>query len=143
MKRIPKSSLDSLGYSLTACATPFAMSLFRDAYPFHTHAPHGIIGENCFGCRENKQLVIWGRRPEEGVEIDQDLRRELGDACGMIDGQPGIIREKKGIGSSCFATVLAPFRETPNPCSRVLFVVHDKYDVLPPAVDHFRGFRFA
>src|SRR5215471_19197637 len=41
---------------------------------------------------ENKELVIRGRRAKEGVEVHQDLRRELGGASGVVDSQPGLIR---------------------------------------------------
>ncbi len=56
------------------------------------------MGRSCFGCRENKQPVIGGRWAKEGVQVYQDLRRELGGAGGMVDSQPGIIRENEGIG---------------------------------------------
>jgi hypothetical protein len=48
---------------------------------------------------ENEQLVIRGRRAKEGIQVYQDLRRERGGAGGMVDRQPGIIRENEGIGS--------------------------------------------
>ena len=70
---------------------------FRDARlspPLH----RSLLGRNCFGCRENKELVVGGRRAEERVEIDQDLRRERGGTRGMVDGQPGIIAENEWIG---------------------------------------------
>jgi hypothetical protein len=60
--------------------------------------------------------VVGGRRAEERVEIDQDLRRERGGTRGMVDGQPGIIAENERVGGFGFGTVLAPLRETPNPC---------------------------
>ena len=50
------------------------------------------------GCGEHKQRGIGGRRAEEGVEIDQDLRRERSGTGGVVDGQPGIIRENERIG---------------------------------------------
>jgi hypothetical protein len=50
------------------------------------------------GCGENKELVIGGRRAKEGVQVYQDLRRELGGAGGMVDSQPSLIRENEGIG---------------------------------------------
>ena len=74
----------------------------------------------------NKQPLIGSRRAEEGVEIDQDLRRERGSTRGMVDGQPAIIRENEWVGPKRFATVLAPFRETPNPSPKALFVVHNE-----------------
>ncbi len=56
------------------------------------------MDESSLGCRENIQLVIRGRRAEEGIEIDHDLRGSLHGACRMIDSQPGIIREDDWIG---------------------------------------------
>ncbi len=53
---------------------------------------------SCLGYGENKELVIRGRWAKEGVQVDQDLRRELGGAGGMVDSQPGFIREHEGIG---------------------------------------------
>ena len=50
------------------------------------------------GYGENKEPVIGSRRAKEGVQVYQDLRRELGGASGMVDGQPGLIREHEGIG---------------------------------------------
>ncbi len=50
------------------------------------------------GYGENKELVIRGRWAKEGVQVDQDLRRELGGAGGIVDSQPGFIRENEGIG---------------------------------------------
>jgi hypothetical protein len=48
---------------------------------------------------ENKQLVVRGRWAKEGVQVYQDLCRERGGAGGMVDSQPGIIRENEGVGS--------------------------------------------
>ena len=42
--------------------------------------------------------MIRGRRAKEGVEVHQDPRRELGGASGVLDSQPGLIREHEGIG---------------------------------------------
>ena len=47
----------------------------------------------------NKQLVVGSRRAKEGVQVYQDLGGERGGAGGMVDGQPGIIRENEGVGS--------------------------------------------
>jgi len=58
----------------------------------------GLLGRSCAGCSENEVLLVGGRRVEEGVEIDQDLRRERGGTRGMVDGQPAIIRENERVG---------------------------------------------
>jgi hypothetical protein len=55
------------------------------------------MGRNCFGCPENKELVVGGRRAEERVEINQDLRGKCGGTCCMVDGQPGIIAENEWV----------------------------------------------
>jgi len=56
-------------------------------------------GGQCSRKVANKQPVIGGRRAEEGEKINHDLRGERGGAGGMVDSQPGIIRENEGIGS--------------------------------------------
>ena len=94
---------------------------FRDV-PLSLPLHRSLLGRNCLGCREHKQLGIGGRRAEERVEIDQDLRRERGGARGMVDGQPGIIAENEWVGGFGFGTVLAPFAQTPNPCPKALFL---------------------
>jgi hypothetical protein len=81
---------------------------------------------------ENKLPVVRGRRAKEGVQVYQDLCRERGGAGGMVDSQPGIIRENEGVGSEGFGTVRAPLAQTPNPCPKALFIVEDEHDILPP-----------
>jgi hypothetical protein len=49
------------------------------------------MGRSRFGCRENIQLVIGGRRAEEGEEITHDFRGELGRARCMVDGLLSIV----------------------------------------------------
>lgn len=78
--------------------------------------------------RENKELVIGGRWAEESVEIDQDLGGERGGTRSMVDSQPAIIAENEWVGSKRFATVLAPLRETFNPCPKTLFVIDDEHE---------------
>jgi len=68
-----------------------------------------------------------GRWAEERVEIDQDLRREGGGTCSMVDGQLGIIAKNEWVGGFGFATVLAPLRETPNACPKALFIVDNEH----------------
>jgi hypothetical protein len=51
------------------------------------------------GSVEHKQLVVRGRRTKESVEVYHDLGGERGGAGGVVDSQPGIIRENEGIGS--------------------------------------------
>jgi hypothetical protein len=77
------TSLPLFGNSLTVPISPWCVT----------------TGRSRFGCRENKQPVIGGRRAEEGEKINHDLRGERGGAGGMVDSQPGIIRENEGIGS--------------------------------------------
>jgi len=56
-------------------------------------------GGQCSRKVANEELLVGGRRAEEGVEIDQDLRRERGGTRGMVDGQLGIIAQNEWIGS--------------------------------------------
>ncbi len=87
---------------------------------------------SCAGWREHKELLVRGRRAEEGVEIDQDLRGSLHGARRMVDQQPGIIREHEWVGGFGFGTVLASFAQAPNPRPSALFIIDDEHDVLPP-----------
>jgi hypothetical protein len=50
-----------------------------------------LRSRNCARWRENKELVVGGRRAEEGVEIDQDLGGERGGAGSMVDKKASII----------------------------------------------------
>jgi len=57
-----------------------------------------LMGGSYVRWRENKELWVGGRRAEERVEIDQDLRREGGSTRGMVDGQSGLIAENEWVG---------------------------------------------
>jgi hypothetical protein len=112
---IHESRFESFERWLSASATPFQTRCgvtLTLLFPLHS----GLLGRNCVGCGEHKQPLIWGRRAEERVEIDQDLRRERGGTRGMVNGQPGIIAENEWVGPKRFGTVLAPLRKTPNSC---------------------------
>jgi len=100
---------------------------------------HGALGRSGLGCGENRQWVIGGRWAKKGVEIHQDLCGERGGARRMVDGQPGVIREDEWIGGFGFGTVLAAFRETPNPCPLAVFVVQNEHDVFLLHQNHRRS----
>jgi hypothetical protein len=68
---------------------------------------------------------------EEGVEVYQDLCRQLRSTGGMVDVVASIIRENEGIGPKRFPTAGTPFRETLNPRPEALFVVKDEHDIPP------------
>jgi hypothetical protein len=75
--------------------------------------------------------VLVGRwRPEETIQIDDDLGRQLCGASGMKDGQTGIIVHDQGVLQKWLRTVRAPFRETLNPCTKTLFVGEDEHNGL-------------
>ena len=57
-----------------------------------------LLGRSCARWRENKELVVGGRRAEERIEIDQDFCRERGGTRGMVNGQPSIIAENEWVG---------------------------------------------
>jgi hypothetical protein len=44
-----------------------------------------VLLRSCIGCGEHKEPLIWGRRTEEGEEIDQDVGSEFDGAGGMMD----------------------------------------------------------
>jgi hypothetical protein len=55
----------------------------RDSLRLHPLAVRHS-GRSRFGCRENKQLGIWGRRAEEGVQIYYEVCGELERASDMV-----------------------------------------------------------
>jgi hypothetical protein len=77
--------------------------------------------------RESKQLLVRSWRTEKSIQIDDDLGCQRCGTSSMKDGQPGIIVHDQGVLREWFATVRAPFRETPNPCPKALFIVHNEH----------------
>jgi hypothetical protein len=86
---------------------------------------------SCAGWREHKELLVRGRRVEEGGEIDQVLRGSLHGARRMGDEPPGIIRKHERGGGFGFGTGLASFALAPHTRPKALFIIDDEHDVLP------------
>ena len=66
----------------------FQDALLRNAPPLSLPLHSGLLGRSGAGCGEHKQPLIGSRRAEEGVEIDQEIRRERGSASGMVGVNP-------------------------------------------------------
>jgi len=86
-------------------------------------------GRNGLGCRESKEPVIWGRRTEERVEINHDVRDKFDGACRMVHGLIGVITHDERILRKGFGAIVALFFQAQHTCAKALFVVHDEHIV--------------
>src|SRR5205823_5771118 len=74
--------------------------------------------------------LTWGRRTEEGEEIDQEVGSEFDGARSMINSLFGIIAHDERVGRQGLGAILARYLQARHPCEQELVVVHDEHLVV-------------
>jgi len=114
---------------LMASTPPFQTRLLRVAHLCHSLFT-GVSWEGAAsGGGENKQSLTWGRRTEEGEEIDQEVG-EFDGARSMGNSTLGILVHDERVGRQGLGAIRTPYLQAHSPCEQEMVVVHDEYVVV-------------
>jgi len=78
-------------------------------------------------CGKHKQPRIWGRRAQEGKEIDQDVGGEFDGAGGMVDRLSRIITHDERVRPQRLGAVRTGFVQARHSREQTVVVVDDEH----------------